>query len=208
MSAVFNYSFYLITDSQLCYPKRLLEVVKVAVENGVDCVQYREKQQPFHIRREQAEQLKQLLDRYRVPLIINDDVKLAQQVDATGVHLGQTDMSVTQARELLGTEKIIGLSIENLDQARAAADLDVNYYGVGPVFATTTKLNAAPAIGVEKLLLIKNILPKPIIAIGGIAANDVKKVLRIADGIAVVSAVMAASNIAQATQQLKYELTR
>jgi thiamine-phosphate pyrophosphorylase len=198
-----DYSLYLITDSQLCAPRKLLAVVADAIDAGVTCVQLREKNATQIEIFNCGKELLTILRPRKIPLIINDYANIAFELDADGVHLGQSDMSYFQARALLGSNKIIGLSIENLLQAEHFQHLAVDYFGVGPIFATTTKLDAAQAIGIEQLKLIRQTVHQPLVAIGGINHHNAKQVWQCGvNGIAVASAIMAASDVGEMVRKL------
>lgn len=200
-----DYSLYLIADCNLSNADEISHQVAAAVAHGVSCVQLRGKtlsqQQLIKVGRTLQRKLKPL----KIPLIINDSIDVAQQIDADGVHLGQKDSLVALAREKLGAHKIIGLSLENEAQAYCCANLDVDYFGVGPVFVTTTKQDASSPLGIQGLQKIKTIInTKPIIAIGGINAANLTSVLDCnVGGIAVASAILDMKNPTGATQQLR-----
>jgi thiamine-phosphate pyrophosphorylase len=140
-------------------------------------------------------------------LIVNDRVDVALEIGADGVHVGQQDMDAERARRLLGPGAIIGLSIETVEQARAAVSLDVDYLGVGPVFATATKMDAAPPLGLEGLAQVRAISRRPIVAIGGIGPQNVRQAIHSgADGVAVVSAICAADDPERTARQLRQSI--
>jgi thiamine-phosphate pyrophosphorylase len=165
------------------------------VKGGVTLVQLREKTASTRAFIEQARVLKRLLAPLRVPLLINDRIDVALAAGADGAHVGQQDMSVALARQLLGPAAIIGLSITELGQVR---DRDVelaDYLGVGPIFAQSTKLDATPPLGLDGLAEVRRASSKPIVAIGGVSAANADAVRSAgADGIAVVSAIMGADD--------------
>ena len=134
---------YLVTDRNLSQGRSLEEVVSEAVIGGVTIVQLREKEATTGEFIELAIRLKEILKSYNVPLIINDRVDVALAVDAAGVHIGQSDMPYALARKLLGSDKIIGLSVENMDDLLKANELDVDYIGISPVYGTPTKTDTA-----------------------------------------------------------------
>lgn len=183
---------HLVTDRSLIGNRSLSDVVEQAVQGGVTHVQLREKSADEQAILEIGRQLKTLLDRYQVPLIINDHVGIAKALDAAGVHVGQEDMPYVQAREILGPQKIIGLSVTTLEEAKIANQLDVDYLGVGPIFSTTTKLDAAPVLGMQRLREIKLLSRHSLIAIGGITHKNCVEINALVDGVAVVSALCAA----------------
>ena len=196
---------YLVTDRGLCPEGRsLVQTVKDAVEGGVTMVQLREKDIDTRTFIEEALELKALLGPLGVPLIINDRVDVALASDADGVHIGQSDMPYAIARRLLGPDRIIGLSVENMDQVAQADALDVDYIGVSPVFATPTKTDTARPFGLDGLREAVRITKHPTVAIGGINALTAADVMAAGtDGIAVVSAIIAAPDPRAAAEELK-----
>lgn len=189
---------HLVTDRSLIGDRSLSDVVEQAVQGGVTHVQLREKSADPQIILQMGYELKKILDRYSVPLIINDHVEIAKVLDAAGVHVGQEDMPYMQAREMLGPRKIIGLSVTTLAEAQSANQWDVDYLGVGPIFTTTTKLDAAPVLGVQGLREIRASSHHPLIAIGGITHKNCVEINTMVEGVAVVSALCAASDPKQA----------
>jgi thiamine-phosphate pyrophosphorylase len=189
------YQLCLVTDSALANGCSLAGVVAAAVKGGVTMVQLREKTAPTRAFIEEARALKRLLAPLRVPLLINDRIDVALAAGADGAHVGQHDMPVALARQLLGPAAIIGLSITELGEVR---DEDVelaDYLGVGPVFAQSTKLDATPPLGLDGLAEVRRATSKPIVAIGGVSAVNAGAVRSAgADGIAVVSAIMGAED--------------
>ncbi|HBR06735.1 MAG TPA: thiamine phosphate synthase, partial [Desulfovibrio sp.] len=136
-----------------------------------------------------------LLDPFRVPLVINDRLDVALAVDAAGVHVGQKDMPAAEARALLGPHRLLGLSVNSLEEAAAAQGLDLDYLGVGPIFPTATKADAGPVFGLEKLAELRRRTGLPLVGIGGIGPDNALDVARSgADGLAVVSAVCSAQD--------------
>ncbi len=204
MSRPFDPFLYLVTDRTLAGPRGVAETVRLALEGGVTLVQLREKtlaREPFV---EEARRLKDICHARGVPLIVNDDVAVAREAGADGVHLGQSDASVTQAREVLGPDAIIGLSVESIEQARAAAALDIDYIAASPVFATPTKTDTAAPLGLEGVRAIRRLTDKPLVAIGGINSANAPEVLQAgADGLAVISAIMAAPDPRQAAREFR-----
>ncbi|RJQ33253.1 MAG: thiamine phosphate synthase [Actinobacteria bacterium] len=177
-------------------------VTKEAIEAGVKIVQYREKNKDFKTRFKEASRIKKLCDSNKVQFLVNDDVHLALMLNS-GVHLGHDDMSIKQARQILGKKKIIGLSARNYEEAMQAANLAPDYLGVGPVFNTPSKDDAAPAIGLFELNRICQAVKLPVIAIGGITANNANDVYHAgASGIAVISAIAKAPDISSAVEEL------
>ncbi|MEM7656517.1 MAG: thiamine phosphate synthase [Bacteroidota bacterium] len=186
---------YLVTDPRMTLGRDLIDVVEAAVKGGVSMVQLREKEATTRDFLAQAQRLKKVLAPYQVPLLINDRLDIALAVDAEGVHVGQSDMPVELAREMLGPDKIIGLSVENLAQATAANSLDIDYIGLSPVFSTQTKANIAPPLGLEGVEAIKKVSRFPSVGIGGINLQNAASIIQAgADGVAVVSYLMLADD--------------
>lgn len=194
---------YLVTDRPACLGRDLFEVVEAAVTGGVRCVQLREKTLSTRQFVELALAMKERLAPYGVALIINDRLDVALACGAQGLHLGQNDLPVAMARRLLPPDRWLGLSVETLEQAELAAELDVDYFGVSPVFATATKTDTGEPWGLEGLARLRKLTPKPLIAIGGIHLDNARAVMDAgADGIAVVSAICSAPSPGQAAQAL------
>ena len=182
---------------------QLLRIVSDAVAGGVTMVQLREKTADTRTFLERAWALKRRLQGTGVPLIINDRVDIALAVDADGVHLGQSDMPVEIARRLLGPNKIIGLSVENLEQIESANELDIQYIGISPIFATPTKTDTKAPFGLEGARQAVMMSKHPTIGIGGINASNIDAVWATGlDGVAVVSAIMSAPDPQQAARDL------
>jgi len=201
-------SLYLVTDRALCGARPLESVVEAAVRGGVTAVQLRDKHCSTRDFVETGRVLKILLGTLRVPLIVNDRVDVALEIGADGVHLGQSDMDYHAARGLLGAHAIIGLSVETMEQAEQASGWDVDYLGVGPIFATATKPDAAPPWGLERLAALRQVSRHVLVAIGGIDATNAGKVVAAgADGIAVVSAICATRDPEQAARELRAAMT-
>lgn len=199
-----DYGVYLVTDTRLCAGRSIADVAGEAVAGGVSVVQLREKNLPTRDFVERARALKALLAPAGVPLIINDRVDVALAAGADGVHVGQGDMHPADVRSLLGPEAIVGLSVENRAQAKAAENATVDYLGVSPVFATGTKLDAASPWGLEGLRGLRLVTRHILVAIGGIGASNAAEVLLAgADGLAVVSAICAAPEPRVAAQTLR-----
>ena len=167
-------------------------------------VQLREKDAATGEFIELAGRLMKILKPLDIPLIINDRVDIAMAVDADGVHIGQSDMPYEMARRLLGPDKIIGLSVENMDDLIKANSLDVDYVGISPVYGTPTKTDAAEPFGLEGLRKAVNMSKHPTVAIGGMNIGTIADVMAAGtDGVAVVSAICSAENIREAAAQLK-----
>lgn len=190
---MFDYSLYLVTDRRLSLGRSTVEVVAAAVSGGVTCVQLREKHCSTREFLEEARRVRELLAGTGVPLIINDRLDVALAVGADGVHLGQNDLPVADARRLVGERLVIGVSAESVADAIRAEAEGADYIGVSPVFTTPTKMDTAPPLGLEGLREIRRAVRLPLVAIGSIRHDNAAEVLRAgADGLAVVSAIVSA----------------
>ena len=197
-------ALYLVTDRGLSLGRDLETVVFQAVQGGVTLVQLREKDIDTREFITLGQRLKAALAGSGVPLLINDRVDVALATDADGVHIGQSDMPYEIARRLLGPDKIIGLSVETMDEVVAANALDVDYVAVSPVFATTTKTDTLTPFGYDGLEEACKLTKHPICGIGGMNAATVgEAIARGADGVAVVSAIVSAPDPCEASKNLK-----
>lgn len=200
---VFDLSLYLVTDSSLSLGRSLEYVVEEAVKGGVTMIQLREKACSSNVFYEQAIRLKKCLKPYKIPLIINDRLDIALACDAEGLHIGQSDLPYPIARKLLGKDKIIGLSVEKMQDAVDANELDVDYIGISPVFSTPTKIDTAKALGLDGVRAITRLSRHPSVGIGGINSSNAQAIIEAgADGISVVSAIMSAPDPQLAASQL------
>jgi len=194
---------YAVTDRHWLNGKTLYEQVEEALKGGATFIQLREKDLTEEEFLEEAKKIQQLCKKYRVPFIINDNVKLAKEIDADGVHVGQSDMQALDVRAQLGEDKIIGVSARTVEQALLAEKHGADYLGVGAVFQTGTKTDARE---VEHSVL-KEICTKvdiPVVAIGGITQDNVKELSGSGiNGVAVISAIFAQKDIETATAKLK-----
>ncbi len=194
---------YAITDRSWLGGRTLCEQVEEALKGGATMLQIREKDLPEEEVLKEAREIQALCRKYHVPLIINDNVELAKKIDADGVHVGQGDMEAERVRELLGSDKIIGVTAKTVEQAKAAEESGADYLGVGAVFQTGTKRDA---IGIthDDLEKICNSVQIPAVAIGGITRENVERLRgRGMAGVAVVSAIFAQPDIEAATRELK-----
>lgn len=200
---------YLVTDRPLSLGRDLEWIVTEAVRGGVTMVQLREKDGDTREFVELAARLKTALSPLGVPLIINDRIDVALAMDADGVHIGQSDMPYDIARKLLGPDKIIGLSVENMDDIRVANALDVDYVGISPVYSTSTKTDTAAPFGLDGLREAVKLSVHPTVAIGGMNARTAADVMDCGtDGIAVVSAIVSADSPYDASVNLKSIVTK
>lgn len=203
----FNLSLYLVLDAIVCGNREaLLHTAEKALAAGITCLQLRGDKIGWSKRDwyNTALALKPMCAKAGVAFIINDQIDIALATDADGVHIGQSDLPATVARHLLGKDKIIGLSTCNIAQVKAAAREPVDYIGIGPVYPTTSKTNAPPALGLAGLQTLLTAKTLPGVAIGGINAERAKIIRKLhPEGIAVVSAICGQANIKEAVQQLQ-----
>lgn len=190
-----DYSIYLLTDDACLLGRPLLECVEQALRAGVTLLQYRSKYKDGGAMYQEAMALKELCDRYDVPLIINDRVDVALAVGAAGVHVGQDDLPCSVVRQLVGPDFVIGVSAHNPEEARKAAADGADYLGCGAVFGTGTKAGVAK-LGLERLRSIREAVTLPMVGIGGVKADNYAEVLATgADGAAIISGILAADDI-------------
>ena len=204
-----DYSLYLVTDRGLAQGRSTLDIVKAAVRGGVTCVQLREKECSTLEFIEQALSIKDYLSARGIPLFINDRLDVAQAVKADGIHLGQTDMPLDMARAIVGDSMIIGISAESLADAVEAEKGGADYLGVSPIYATPTKTDTAPPLGLEGLRQIRTTVKIPLVGIGGLNRDNAAEAIRNgADGVAVVSAIVSAEDPEAAAGELNQLITR
>jgi len=197
-------TLYLVTDRGLSLGRSLEWVVEKAVKGGASLVQLREKDLDTRPFIETAVALREILDRYGVPLLINDRVDVALAAGADGVHLGRQDMPYEMARQILGKEAIIGLSVETYEQAEQVSKLEADYIAISPVYTTPTKKELTEELGLEGVRHITGICPQPAVGIGSIKPHNAGDVIRAgADGIAVVSGICSADDPEQAARELR-----
>ena len=194
---------YAVTDRYWLGKRTLHDVVKESLDGGVTFVQLREKHLDQAHFLEEAKDLKMLCKAYNVPFVINDNVDIALEMDADGVHVGQSDMEAGDVRAKLGPDKIIGVSAQTVEQAVLAEKRGADYLGVGAVFPTNSKDDATD-VSYETLKAICQAVSIPVIAIGGITKDNVEELSGSGIfGIAVISAIYGQKNIKDATANLK-----
>lgn len=199
-----DYTLCLVTDEAARYPQGLIAGVEAALRGGVTLVQYRATSGTKREQYEIACALRDLLRAHEVPLIINDHLDLVLAVDADGLHVGQHDLPVAVARRILGRSRLLGVSITASAQLERLDFEAVDYIGVGPVFATASKFDAAPALGLEQLTALISLSRKQVLAIGGISLARAPAVFATGvAGIAVISALSAASDPTAAARALR-----
>ena len=193
---------YAVTDRRWLNGKRLVDQVEKAIQGGVTFVQIREKDLDPEKFLEEAEELKALCAKYKVPFVINDNVEIAAKIGADGVHVGQSDMEAGDVRAKLGPDKIIGVSAQTVEQALLAEKHGADYLGVGAVFATGSK-DDAKEVEHETLKAICEAVKSPVIAIGGITKENVSELAGTGIcGIAVISAIFAQEDVKEASKEL------
>lgn len=194
---------YAVTDRMwLKEGESLTKVCEEVLENGATFLQIREKDLDEGTFEEEAKALKALCEKYHVPFVVNDNVDIALDIDADGVHVGQSDIKGRDIRNILGPDKILGISAGTVEEAVAAEKAGADYIGVGAVFGTSTKKDARN-LSVEKLREISKAVTIPVVAIGGINKSNLMDLSGSAvHGVAVVSAIFAAENVGKATEEL------
>ena len=203
MKIPFDLSLYLVTDRPLSGGRDMAWIVREAAAGGVTMVQLREKECSTAEFIALARELKRALSPLGIPLIINDRVDVALAVDADGVHIGQSDMPYDVARRILGPDKIIGLSVETMEEVIAANALDVDYIGISPVYATPTKTDTLAPFGLEGIEEVMRLSRHRCVAIGGMNRDTIGEVIaRGVEGVAVVSAIVAADSPREASEEL------
>lgn len=204
----FPYPLYLVISEQDCYPQSWLHVAEEAILGGVDIVQLREKNETPARLLEKAKKLKQITDRYGIPLIIDDAVSVAIEIEAWGVHVGQKDCPPLVIQEKYGHQLQIGWSLEDITQLNSEQMPAVDHLGVSPIFSTKTKADTITEWGIDGLKLLRKSTEKPLIAIGRMNLDTIESTWQAgANSIAVVSAICQSKNPRQCSAQLKELLT-
>lgn len=209
MTNSFPYKLYLVISEEACLHDHFLQVAEQAVKGGVDLVQLREKKASPKEFQQKAFQLKEILDHYNVPLIINDNLEVAKQVDVFGIHVGASDLPPTEIRRNWDNLQCLGYSIEDFNQLDSLDTKTADYLGISPVFKTPTKTDTITEWGLPGVQKIRSVTKKPLVAIGNMNAENAGEVIRAgANCIAVVSAICAAQNPAKAAEQLRNEIEK
>ncbi|MBY5661121.1 thiamine phosphate synthase [Rhizobium leguminosarum] len=205
----FDLSLYLVLDPDLCAGIGMVETARLAVAGGATMVQLRDKHAGTIRMIETGRALKEALDGTGALLIVNDDVEAAIAIGADGLHIGQEDMDARKARAMIGPEMILGLSVESEALANAVDSDLVDYTGVGPVFATSTKADHKQPIGFDGLARLVKASPVPSVAIGGLKADHVAQVFAAGtQGLAVVSAICGTPDPEAATRRIAAEIRK
>ena len=193
---------YAVTNSKLVSKLPLIEQVELALKGGITCLQLREKELDEASFLAEAIEIKKMCEKYHVPFIINDNVNVAIKCGADGVHVGQSDMEVSEVRKLVGENMIIGVSAHTVQEAKLAEAGGADYLGVGAIYQTTTKQDAT-YVSLNELKRICNSVKIPVVAIGGMDRNTISKLSGTGvDGVAMVSAIFAADDIEQECKKL------
>ena len=199
----FDYTLYLVTDRQLMSCDSLTEAVEQAILGGCTMIQLREKELPSLEFYNQAVAVKQVTERYHIPLIINDRIDIAMAVQAAGVHIGQHDLPAATVRKVIGENMLLGVSASSIAEAIQAQQDGADYLGVGAMFPTGTKTDAE-SVSMEELQKIRTAVSLPIVVIGGMIKGNAGRFKPMGiDGLAVVSAIIAQSDIKAAAAELK-----
>lgn len=200
---------HVITDAALQHTRGHVELAELALLGGASTVQYRRKDGHARLLLREAISIRMLCRKHKASFIVNDRADIALAADADGVHLGADDLPLSIARDLLGPSRVIGGSADNADEAVALGRLGFDYLGIGPVFATTSKHDTGPVLGLQGLADAVRRASIPLIAIGGISLANVDSVLETGvHGIAVLGAIALADDPAAATQALRDALDR
>ncbi len=199
---------YCITASEYSLGRSNQEIVKQMLEAGVKIIQYREKEFMMLKKYRECLSIRDLCARYQACLIVNDDIHLALAVEADGVHLGQDDLPVAVARELVGEKMLIGLSTHSAEQADRAVEAGVDYIGVGPIYPTTTKKGVCAPVGLEYLDYVVGHHRIPFVAIGGIKDHNVADVVKHgATCVAMVTEIVGARDIGEKIRAVRAEMS-
>ncbi|MGF7185912.1 thiamine-phosphate diphosphorylase [Desulfitispora alkaliphila] len=206
MMTMNKYGLYVVTDENLTLGRSIIDVVGEALEGGADVVQLRSKSGSTRDMIDLGGRLLELVKKYNSTFIVNDRVDVALAIDAHGVHVGQDDMPPDMVRKLLGSNKILGVSVDTVEDAKGAVAQGADYLGAGAVFLTNTKTEA-PEIGTKGLKEIVNSVDVPVVAIGGIKLDNLGEVMSTGvDGVAVVSGIMSAKSVKSTAEQYKKKI--
>ncbi|MBN1140192.1 MAG: thiamine phosphate synthase [Deltaproteobacteria bacterium] len=194
---------YVVTDRRWLRGRDLCDAVEEILDNGATLIQLREKNVPRHRYAADAVKIRKLCRSRGVPFVINDDIAAAAEFEADGVHVGQEDGSVAEARRLLGKDKIVGVSVDNVEQALLAEHQGADYLGVGAMFPTGSKADA-DRVALTTLAEICRRSSLPVVAIGGIGKENIGLLRETGvDGVAVISAIFAQEDLGRATRELR-----
>ena len=198
-----NLGVYLVTGQEYSKGRSTLDIVTRAIAGGIGTVQLREKGMSTRELVELGRQVRSITREKGIIFLVNDRVDVALAVEADGVHLGQDDMPLIDARRILGEQAVIGLSVDTPEEAAAAAEEGASYVGLGPVFKTGTKSDTGPVVGPQGVEVVSSRINIPLVAIGGITGKNMVEVLQAgADSVAIVSALTAAEDIEAAAKEM------
>lgn len=193
---------YAIADPGLCLNRDLIKLISLAIEGGAQMIQFRDKESSDKEFLEKAKEIQEITRRKKIPLIINDRVDVAKLIDAEGVHIGEDDLPVKEARRILGSEKIIGASACDLKTAKLKEKEGADYIGLGPIFETSSK-NIERPLGINILEEANEVLDVPVFPIGGINLGNLEQTISAGTKrIAVISAIFMAEDVKKATKEL------
>ncbi|MCT4631484.1 MAG: hydroxyethylthiazole kinase [Firmicutes bacterium] len=194
---------YLVTDESWKKGEALFEDIEKSIEAGVTCVQYRKKSSIGDEEVNDAKKIKEIALKHDIPFIVNDHIALASEIKADGIHIGQGDTNLLKAREVVGKDMLIGVSVSNIEEAKLAEKNGADYLGVGAIFQTSSK-DDANSVSIEMLKNIINSVEIPVVAIGGIGKNNIEELTNSkVSGVAVISAILGQESITDATRELK-----
>jgi thiamine-phosphate pyrophosphorylase len=203
-----DWSVYIVTDERAAGERALPEIVRAAIQGGTTAVQLRAKVATTREMVALGQALLAITRPASIPLIVNDRLDVALAIEADGAHVGQDDLPAAMARQLLGPERILGVSAETVAQAQQAERDGANYLGVGDVFGTPSKPDAGSPIGIDGLAATVRAVALPVVAIGGITLDNAPAVIAVgAVGVAVISAVVGAADPAAAARQLRERIS-
>lgn len=201
-----DWSLYVIIDYEWLQKRNLSRLVNAIIKGGATVIQYRDKISDSGEFYQRAKRIREITASHHIPFIVNDRLDIGLAVEADGVHLGQNDLPLFQARQIVGQKMILGISVSKLSEFNRSSYAD--YYGVGSIYSTDTKQNIHIS-GIDLIRQIRTITSKPIIGIGGIHSKNLLPVLEVGgDGIAVISSVLGAKNVCLATKRLYQSINR
>lgn len=203
-----DWKLCLVADVEAAQNRDIISLTMEAVKAGVTIVQLRAKKLDANEFFQLAVKMKSVLSHHNIPFIINDRVDIAKACNATGVHLGQKDLPLAEARKIMGNDKIIGISVNSIEETEKAGTGGADYLGAGPIFPTASKEDLDPFLGMEGLKVITQNTTLPVLAIGGIGHLNAPDVIKAgAEGIAVISAILGEADPAEATRRLAHAVS-
>jgi len=208
-TASFPYHLYLVISEEACLGKDMIKIAEQAVKGGVDLVQLREKNYTDQTFLLKALKIKEMLDKYAIPLIINDNLHVAIQCAANGIHVGNSDVPPSSIKSVWPACPILGYSLEYIEQLEKTDAQLADYLGISPVFSTLTKTDTVTEWGLSGITRIRALTSKPLVAIGNINSNNAREVIEAgADCLAVVSAICSAANPEAAAEKIRNEIEK